>query len=119
MALVEKAADDDPNQALEAPKKPSLLSRLTVPVFFDFVWGDTASPLVSHAVVLRMIKCVLVILTQATDYLKKSQKKKGKVAGAKAAANALKDKVRRGGARALSVGGERGLHPGRVRVRAS
>jgi hypothetical protein len=71
-----------------------MLSRLAPPVFFDFVWGDTASPLVSYCVVMKLLKCVLVILTQATDYLKKQQKKKGKVAGAKAAANALKSKVR-------------------------
>ena len=86
MATVERNTGDDPPLEVEAPKKPSILSRLSPPVFFDFVWGDTASPLVSHAVVLRMIKCVLVVLTQATDFLQKNQKKKGKVAGAKAAA---------------------------------
>ena len=94
MATVDRNEGDDPPLEVEAPNKPSILSRLSPPVFFDFVWGDTASPLVSHAVVLRMIKCVLVVLTQATDFLQKNQKKKGKVAGAKAAANALKDKVR-------------------------
>jgi hypothetical protein len=42
-----------------------------IPIIFDFVWQDSASPIVSYAVVLKVVKCVLVVLTQATDFLKK------------------------------------------------
>ena len=84
--------DDGP---IALPERPSgLRSWLFFPVIFDFVWQDTASPTVTYAVVLKLVKCVIVILTQASDYIKKSLKKsnaKGK--GAAQAKAAVQDKA--------------------------
>ena len=77
------------------PQRPSgLRSWLFFPVIFDFVWQDTASPTVTYAVVLKLVKCVIVILTQASDYIKKSLKKsKAKGKGAAQAKAAVQDKA--------------------------
>ena len=81
--------------AAAQPQRPSgLRSWLYFPVIFDFVWQDTASPTVTYAVVLKLVKCVIVILTQASDYIKKSLKKsKAKGKGAAQAKAAVQDKA--------------------------
>ena len=81
--------------ATAQPQRPSgLRSWLFFPVIFDFVWQDTASPTVTYAVVLKLVKCVIVILTQASDYIKKSLKKsKAKGKGAAQAKAAVQDKA--------------------------
>ena len=77
------------------PERPSgLRSWLFFPVIFDLVWQDTASPTVTYAVVLKLVKCVIVILTQASDFIKKSLKKsKATGKGAAKAKAAVQDKA--------------------------
>jgi hypothetical protein len=89
------AARGEGSSAQPAPERPSgLRSWLFFPVIFDFVWQDTASPTVTYAVVLKLVKCVIVILTQASDYIKKSLKKsKAKGKGAAKAKAAVQDKA--------------------------
>jgi len=61
-------------------------------------WPDstryTRCTQVAYIMVLKIIKCVIVVLTQATDFLKKElKKKKKKVKGAAVVGAAVKDKM--------------------------
>ena len=119
MQMLRRRASAARGSAQPAPERPSgLRSWLFFPVIFDFIWQDTASPTVTYAVVLKLVKCVIVILTQASDYIKKSLKKsKAKGKGAAKAKAAVQDKAlmlekcvrslnlgrRRAGARRLSL----------------
>ena len=89
------ASRGDGSAPAALPERPSgLRSWLFFPVIFDFVWQDTASPTVTYAVVLKLVKCVIVILTQASDFIKKSLKKsKAKGKGAAQAKAAVQDKA--------------------------
>jgi hypothetical protein len=77
--MAETQVGPDGGQApVPAPTRPraSLASWLVIPVFFDHIWEDSATQSVAYIVVCKMIKCLLVVITQATDFIKKDLKKK-------------------------------------------